>query len=440
MTWTKTRRVGRSNRWRAAGALILMSSLSGTAAASPINVIFTIDPMQSTESYSGNDNTFGAIVSQSTTTNTLSTPVSGNFVVSFDPSSDTPQSIQIAGSNPNNNNGFYQLANSVPNASPFGTPANLAGNAGSSGQLPFALRNLVYNLNSPVLNAPSNSGLTETFTATTTFFKVTAGGIDYATPNIPGGRSSSYVGASDHLTTGNWSLSESAPGSGNWTLSENGAYTYHYNNGFSTGSLTASAAIVATAQVTTTGPNANVAPVPTPTGTPVTAQALGGSSTTGGVSATFNPGTTGGTLAVQQVPGITSLTQAAIDAGQHNPAFAVSTSSASIGAPQIWNVQFDGSLNGGQATLVFDYDPSLLPAGFDQSQLGIWHYNELVGQWQFGGTVDVPDHTITFVTSSFSPFELGSVPEPTTIVLALGALLPFAGYARRRKRTNSLAA
>jgi hypothetical protein len=97
-------------------------------------------------------------------------------------------------------------------------------------------------------------------------------------------------------------------------------------------------------------------------------------------------------------------------------------------------------LNGGQATLVFDYDPSLLPAGFDQSQLGIWHFNEALNQWQFqGGQVDVADHTVTFVTSSFSPFALGTVPEPSTIVLALGGLLPL-GYARWRKRSKVAAA
>jgi hypothetical protein len=418
-----------STTWRAAGAMVFLIAMSGVASADPINVTFTIDPTQSTDTWSNHDNTLGNASPQ--IPGGLSTSVSGNFIVSFDPSTANPASIQIAGTNPNNNNGFYQLANAVPNATPFGTPANVAA---GSGDTAFALRNLVFNLQSPVLTPTNVNGSTTTYSATSTNFNVTAGGIDFTTPNIPNGASSSYVGSTGTFSNGTWTLSQTSPG--HWTLTENSTYTYGYNDGYSTGTITAAGNFVATATVSTTGPNANVASVPTPTSTPVTANALGGSTTTGGVSATFNPGTTGGTLTVQQVPGITSLTQAAVDAGQNNSTFAISTSSASIGVPQIWTVQFDGSLNGGQATLVFDYDPSLLPAGFDQSQLGIWHYNEALNQWQFqGGQVDVADHTVTFVTSSFSPFALGTVPEPSTIVLALGGLLPL-GYARWRKRTK----
>ncbi len=413
----------------AIAGLCLFSSAT-PAVADPINVVFTLNPTQSSVTLTGTDNTYGSFVTQST--NSLTSSIGGNFVVSFDPSTDNPQSIQIAGTNPNNNNGFYQYATSVPSATPFGTPANLAGTV-TGGQEAFAYRNLVFNLSSPVLTATNTSGLSETFTATTSSFVTTAGTVDFQTPAIPNGVSQSEVNARGTLTTGNWTLTESGPGTGLWTLTESGTYTAPYNNGTSTGTETFTATFVSTATVQTTGPNANVASVATPTTTPVTANALGGSTTTGGVSATFNPGTTGGTLTVQQVPGITSLTQAAVTAGQNNPVFALSTSSASIGAPQIWTVQFDGSLNGGQATLVFDYDPSLLPAGFDQSQLGIWHYNEALNQWQFqGGQVDVADHTVTFVTSSFSPFALGTVPEPSTIVLALGGLLPL-GYSRWRR-------
>ncbi len=101
-----------------------------------------------------------------------------------------------------------------------------------------------------------------------------------------------------------------------------------------------------------------------------------------------------------------------------NPIFAASTADLSV-HPQIWDVEYTGLQKGQDATLVFHYDPSLLPAGTDQSQLGIWHFNTTANAWQFGGTVNTTDHTITFVTGSFSPFELGvkTVPEPATIVL-----------------------
>ncbi len=429
-----TRMTGRSARLWPLGGVALLVWMAGPASADPVNVIFTIDASQSTETFSGNDNSYGPIVAASP--GSLSTPISGNFIVSFDPTTDTPTSIQIAGSNPNNNNGFYQLANSQASAAPFGTPANLAGNV-NGGDLPFALRNLVYNLNSPVLTPASGSGLSQTFTATSTVFNVTAGGIDYQTPTSGGPRSSSYVGATDHLTTGTWTLSESAAGSGQWTLTENSAYTYSYNNGYSSGTLTASAAIVADASYST----ANVASVPSGSQT-VT---VTGNTPGAAVTANLPTASSGGTLTVQQVPGITSLTQAAVTAGQNNPVFALSTGSVSIGAPQIWQVNYSGNLNGGLATLTFDFDPTTIPSGTLLSSLGIWHFNSALDQWQFltGPIVDsyatLGYDTITIQTSSFSPFDLGAAPapEPATLTLAAMGLLPLLGrLGRLRRRTG----
>ncbi len=199
----------------AIAALCLFSSAS-PAVADPINVVFTIDPTRSTEILSGTDNVGGPFVTQSS--NSLTTSVSGNFVVSFDPSTDNPQSIQLAGTNPNNNNGFYQYATNVPSATPFGTPANLAGQVNGPEAFAFAYRNLVFNLNSPVLNATNTSGLSETFTSTTTSFVVTAGTLDYNSPNLPNGVSQSEVNARGTTTTGNWTLTESGPGTGQWTF------------------------------------------------------------------------------------------------------------------------------------------------------------------------------------------------------------------------------
>ncbi|MBI3839243.1 MAG: hypothetical protein HY288_15095 [Planctomycetia bacterium] len=67
----------------------------------------------------------------------------------------------------------------------------------------------------------------------------------------------------------------------------------------------------------------------------------------------------------------------------------------------IWTVDYTGRLHGATASLVFPYDPALLPAGADPLTLGIWHYNHTIDQWQFGGVVDPVANTITFETSSF---------------------------------------
>jgi PEP-CTERM motif len=399
-------------------AWLSMSAFGGIALAE--DVIFTIDNTASTETWSGTDKTYGPLGPQ--TVGSMSTGVEGHFVVSFDPTNDNPTSIQFIGMN---NDGYFQLDNSIQNALPGGTPANVAGQS-AGGEGLFAIRNLVWDFNSPVISGSGGS-----FPATTTSFGVNSGSIDYEYP--PGNpQTSSYVGGTGTMTSGSWTLAQTGgSGSGDWTLTMNAAYTFPYDSGTTSGTMTASGNIVSTAHFGA----ANTTTVTTPSSGPVEAQVLGGAGTIGGVTLDFNQGATGGSLSVQQVPGITSLTQAAIAAGQANPVFALSTSDTSIGAPQIWNVAFGGNLNGGTATLVFDYDPSSLPAGTDQSQLGIWHFNENTGHWEFGGTVDTTNHTITFVTSSFSPFELGrAVPEPSTVVLLAVGLMAIAGLRLRRRQ------
>src|ERR1700729_1249507 len=81
--------------------LCLVLAPSGSVAG-PVNVVFTIDPTVSTQSYAGTDNTYGAFSPQQP--GSLITPVSGNFVVSFDPTTNNPTSIQFVGNNPGNNN------------------------------------------------------------------------------------------------------------------------------------------------------------------------------------------------------------------------------------------------------------------------------------------------------------------------------------------------
>jgi hypothetical protein len=415
-------------------AALVLTLVARWAVASPVDVIFTIDPTQSTGSWSGTDNTYGAFSAQSP--GSLSTSVSGNFVVAFDPSTDNPTSIQFVGNNANNNNAYYQLA------------GNLNGTTAGN-EVQFSIQNLIYSLNSGPIAAATTSGLTETFSGTDatspTGYTVTSGGAVFNTPNGISGNSSNYVGSTGSLTTGLISLSESAAGSGQWTLGFNGTVTYTYDQheaGYGTGGVfTAAGNLVATANYSVNN-QSSVSSAPSGPET-VTVQ---GNSANSAVTATLPTGTTAGTLSVQQVPGITSLTQAAVTAGQNNPVFALSTSNTSIGAPQIWTVQFTGSLGNGLTTLTFDFDPSTIPAGTPLSSLGIWHFDDnpadaTYDQWVFlMGPIGVYSgyDTITVTTSSFSPFELGTdinTPEPSTIVLAALGLMPLACfYGRRRKR------
>jgi hypothetical protein len=86
---------------------------------------------------------------------------------------------------------------------------------------------------------------------------------------------------------------------------------------------------------------------------------------------------------------------------------------------QAWDLSFTGTFTG-SATLTFHYDPSDLQTGIDPTQLQIEHFTN--GQWvALAGVVDPVADTITVETNSFSPFALGSVPEPSAIgVLVLG--------------------
>jgi len=388
------------------------------------DIIFTIDHGLSSATWSGSDDVYGPYQPQSP--GSLTSGVTGHFLVRFDPLAGTPATLQFVGGH-----GFYQIdsphsGSPGPGAVPGSASANYAATT-AGGQSYFAVRDLIWDFNSAPI-----AGSGGVYAANQTDFTVSSGGMDAVHPVAA--FHENFVGSSDNVTGGNWVLAESSPGSGDWTLTlAGGYYTYGYDlggpySGTFTHSVTAvSHAHFGAANVDTVAPAATVA------------QALGGAGTTGGVSAQFSQPTSGGTFTVQQIPDTTGLSSASIAAAEANPIFALSTGVLDLN-PQIWSVDFSGSLNGGFATLVFNYDPSLLPPGLDQSTLGIWHFSSLANDWQFGGTVDTLAHTITYVADSFSPFTLGvAVPEPSSLVLAAaGAVaLGHAGSKRVRARRRT---
>lgn len=90
--------------------------------------------------------------------------------------------------------------------------------------------------------------------------------------------------------------------------------------------------------------------------------------------------------------------------------FALPNFSTPGGLTQVWEVKFSGT-HSGQIHLTFAYDPALLPVGFDESTLAIYHYHG--GAWEkMAGTVDTATHTIAISTASLSPFMLGMGSSP----------------------------
>jgi len=106
---------------------------------------------------------------------------------------------------------------------------------------------------------------------------------------------------------------------------------------------------------------------------------------------------------------------------------------------QHWELEFDGTFDG-LATLVFGYDDTFFPVGFNELSLTIYHQSS-EGRWVPLEVVsrDTWRNTITVLTDGFSPFALGvSIPEPCVIILmgpAFASLL-----SRRRKEQSSIIA
>jgi hypothetical protein len=380
-------------------------------------IVFTIDPTQSTITWSGTTGeSLGAGSIGPNSAGSLTATLSGHFLVDFDPRNGVPSSVTFEP-----NHGYYKLSST--NSSPLTpSPVNVSGNNGQG--FVFDVRDLSFD----IFTEGSISGAGGVFPANLTNFLILSGGFFSNAGDEP------YAGATNNLDSGTWTLSEN---NGEWTLHASTFYDY----GDSTLELAATTSMVAKAQFST----ANlVDEVPTQVGAtePVVVQTLGAESgTPGGVALSFPPlppdaeGTGVTSVVVQEVPNLTSISQAAIEAAEEIPIFAAALENLELGEPtnlQIWNVHPEGFINGTSATLVFNYDPSLFQ-GIDQSLLGIWHFNKLTNQWEWGGTVDVDNHTITYTTTSFSEFIAGvNVPEPSTWVLAASGLVGLL-FARWRR-------
>lgn len=75
------------------------------------------------------------------------------------------------------------------------------------------------------------------------------------------------------------------------------------------------------------------------------------------------------------------------------------------GPAQIWEVEFSGTY-AGAVRLTFGYDPTILPAGFDQSTLCIYHFNGTAWR-KLASMVNPVTHTIAVTVDTLSVFALG---------------------------------
>jgi uncharacterized repeat protein (TIGR02543 family) len=73
---------------------------------------------------------------------------------------------------------------------------------------------------------------------------------------------------------------------------------------------------------------------------------------------------------------------------------------------QLWDVSLSGTYSGA-VQVDFGYDPTLLPAGFDETELAVYHFSG--GTWaKLPGTVDPLAHSIAVSTPTLGVFALGA--------------------------------
>lgn len=393
-------------------------SVVGVAAGQSLQpVIFTIDP-GSTISVA-----FSGATGQGPNGEGAVSPVEGHFMVEFDPLDLTPDTIAFQ-----LGHGFLDAqvtGNWLPGtqgATDVPAPADIGI---QNGFIKNSIRDLVWDWTSaPVANSGSN-----TYSASATQFEVLSM-LDHISIAGP----SDETGFSDSLSSGDWNLSQAG---NTWQLGLEGTYADSAGRVFGF-SIQTSAEFSA----------ANLSEVLPEVGTGnAVGEALGGSggATPGGVSVAFEGVVADATFSVQQLPNSTGFSQAAIDAIEDDALFSLSTNDPAV-QDQIWELSLvdaaGDDVDFAVATLQFQYDDSVFAPGFNETQLGLWHFNSNLNEWESFNildgttTIDTDANVITVELSSFSEVQLGvfAVPEPSTFALASIGLVAFGIAVRRRRR------
>ncbi len=153
---------------------------------------------------------------------------------------------------------------------------------------------------------------------------------------------------------------------------------------------------------------------------------LGGTSSTGGVTVTFDTNDDGVFLAEYNLENQSEFLKHIFDNQVENLNFAIPGENI-----QWWDLDYKSDFgladpNFGTALVQLKYDDSELGQLFNESDLQVFHFRQ--GAWELvATTVDTDANIVSFSTNSFSPFALGMsssvIPEPTTILLFGGGLL-----------------
>ncbi len=184
-------------------------------------VVFTIDSSQSSMTWGGslNGSTF-----QQQAAGSLVAPLSGHFVVSFDPLNSAPADIQFVPTG-----GFYAAGNTgnwIPDDSgntAVSEPANFGGITANG--LTVAVRDLDWDFFTDTPISPTSStASSSSYDAAQTSFNVLSGGMVGYIPFF-GPQALDFTGSVDHLTSGSWTMTETSPG--NWSLDLTRRLQYH---------------------------------------------------------------------------------------------------------------------------------------------------------------------------------------------------------------------